>query len=43
MICYHKPLDDVVEEDEVAEHGDEAEEAEARHDVDHCIFQVELS
>ena len=34
---------DIVEEDEVAEHGDEAEETESSHNVDHCVLQVKLS
>ena len=40
---YNFPLLDIVEEDEVTEHGDEAEEAEARHDVDDGVLEVELA
>ena len=31
-----------MEKDKVAEHGDEAEEAESRHDVDDGVLEVEL-
>ena len=41
-MTYNFPLLDVVEEDEVTEHGDEAEQAQARHDVDHGVLQVKL-
>ena len=40
---YNFPLLDIVEEDEVTEHGDEAEEAEARHNVDDGVLEVELA
>ena len=40
---YYFPLLDIVEEDKVAEHGDEAEEAEAGHDVDDGVLEVELA
>ena len=36
-------LGDIVEEDEVAEHGDEAEEAESGNNVDHRVLQVKFS
>ena len=32
-----------MEKDKVAEHGDEAEEAEAGHDVDDGVLQIKLS
>ena len=40
---YNFPLLNIVEEDEVAEHGDEREEAQSRHDIDHRVLQVKLS
>ena len=40
---YNFALRDIVEEDEVAEHGDEAEESETSDNVDHNIFQIKLS
>ena len=43
MDAYNWSLRDIVEEDEVAEHGDEAEETETSHDVDHCVLQIKLS
>ena len=43
MDAYNWSLGDIVEEDEVAEHGDEAEETESSHNVDHCVLQVKLS
>ena len=36
------PVWDVVEHDEVAEHGDEADKAQAGHYVDHRVLQREL-
>ena len=41
--AYNWSLGDIVEEDEVAEHGDEAEETESSHNVDHCVLQVKFS
>ena len=35
---YNFPLLDIVEEDEVAEHGGEAEQPQARHDHDHRVL-----
>ena len=43
MDAYNWSLGDIVEEDEVAEHGDEAEETESSHNVDHCVLQIKLS
>jgi hypothetical protein len=43
MISYNFPLGDIVEEDEVAEHGDEAEQPEAGHYVDHGVLQVKFT
>ena len=40
---YNFTLGDIVEEDEIAEHGDEAEETKPSHNVDHCVLQVKLS
>ena len=40
---YKEAFVDIVEEDEVAEHGDEAEESETSDNVDHNIFQIKLS
>ena len=34
----HMPLNDIVEEQEVTEHGDEAEQTEAGHNVDHRVL-----
>ena len=42
-MTYNFPLLDVVEEDEVTEHGDEAEQAQAGHYVDHSVLQIKLS
>ena len=33
----------VVEEDKVAEHGNEAEKSQPGHNVDHRVFQVKFS
>jgi hypothetical protein len=41
--AYYFSLVHVVEEDKVAEHGDEGEEAQPRHDVDHRVLQVKLA
>ena len=43
MDAYNWSLGDIVEEDEVAEHGDEAEETESSNNVDHCVLQIKLS
>ena len=40
---YKEALVDVVEEDKIAEHGDEAEEPETGNNVDHNIFEIKLS
>jgi hypothetical protein len=40
---YNFALVDVVEEDKVAEHGDEGEEAQPGHDVYHRVLQVKFS
>ena len=40
---YNRSLGNVVEKDEVAEHGDEAEKSESGHNVDHRVFQVKFS
>ena len=40
---YNFPLRDIVEHDEVTEHGDEADESQAGHYIDHGVFQTELS
>ena len=34
----HIALNDIVEKEEVTEHGDKAEQTEASHDVDHRIL-----
>ena len=43
LFPYKEAFIDIVEEDEVAEHGDEAEESETSDNVDHNIFQIKLS
>ncbi len=43
MTTYYFSLVDIVEEYEVAEHCDEGEEAQTRHNVDHRVLQVKLS
>jgi hypothetical protein len=43
VTTYYFSLVDIVEENEVAEHGDEGEEAQPRHNVDHRVLQVKLS
>ena len=35
--------EDIIEEDEIAEHGDETQKSKSSHNVDHNIFQIELS
>ena len=40
---HHFSLRDVVEEDEVAEHRDEADEPQAGHNVDHSVLQGEFA
>ena len=35
---HNLPLLDIVEENEVTEHGDEAEEAQSSHYVDHRVL-----
>ena len=42
-ITHRFPLRDVVEEDEVAEHCDEADQPQAGHHVDHGILQGKFS
>ena len=42
-ISYDFPLWDVIEHDEVTEHGDEAYQSQSRHNVDDSILQTELS
>ena len=36
-------LRDIVEKDEVTEHGDEADESQTSNDIDDRIFKVEFS
>ena len=43
MATYNFTLRNIVEENEVTEHGDEAEESQARHYVDHCVLKIKLS
>ena len=43
QFTYNFPFFDVVEEDEIAEHSDEAEEPESSHNVDHRVLQVKFS
>ena len=40
---YKEALVDIVEEDKVAEHWDEAEESKTSDNVDYNIFQIKLS
>ena len=40
---HHFSLRDVVEEDEVAEHRDEADEPQTGHNVDHSVLQGEFA
>ena len=42
-MAYNLPLLDVVEEDKVAEHGDEAKQPQTGHDVDDGVLQIKLS
>ena len=39
---YYFALLDVVQEDEVTEHGDEGEKTQPGHNVDHSVLQVKL-
>ena len=43
MGAYDWSFGDIVEKDEVTEHGDEAEKAKSSHNVDHCVLQVKFS
>ena len=43
MGTYNRSLRDIVEKNEIAEHGDEAEKSKPGHNVDHRVFQVKLS
>ena len=40
---HHFSLRDIVQEDEVTEHGDEADEAESSHHVNHGVLQGKFS
>ena len=42
-VVYYFSLGDIIEHDEVTEHGDEAEQAQAGHYVDHSVLQIKLS
>ena len=43
LSTHHFSLRDIVEEDEVTEHGDEADEAQPCHHVDDGVLQGEFS
>ena len=43
MKTHNFPLGDVVEHDEVAEHRDEADQAQPGHYVDDCVLQTEFT
>ena len=40
---YNFTFGDIVEKDEVTEHGDEAEKPKSSHNVDHRVLQVKFS
>ena len=40
---YNFTLRDIVEEDEVTEHCDEAEKTKSSHNVDHRVLQIKFS
>ena len=42
-MTYNLSLLDIVEQHKVTEHGDEAEEAQSGHYVDHGVLQIKLS
>ena len=42
MGTYNRSLRDIVEKNEIAEHGDEAEKTKSSHNIDHCVLQVKL-
>ena len=42
MGTYNRSLRDIVEKNEIAEHGDEAEKPKSSHNIDHCVLQVKL-
>ena len=43
LLSYQEAFVDIIEEDEIAEHGDETQKSKSSHNVDHNIFQIELS
>ena len=43
LASHNFSLRNIVEENEITEHGDEAEESQASHYVDHCVLQIKLS
>ena len=43
LLSYQEAFVDIIEEDEIAEHGDETQKPKSSHNVDHNIFQIELS
>ena len=42
-VVYYFSLGDIIEHDEVTEHGDEADESQPCHDVDDSVLQTKLS
>ena len=40
---YQHSFRDIVEEDEVTEHGDKAEETEASDHINHSVFQIKFA
>ena len=43
LLSYQEAFVDIIEEDEIAEHGDETQKSKSSHNVDHNVFQIELS
>ena len=43
MTPYNLPVRDIVEEDEVTKHGDEADQTKASNNVDYSVFQIKFS
>ena len=43
LLSYQEAFIDIIEEDEIAEHGDETQKPKSSHNVNHNIFQIELS
>ena len=43
LFAYNFPLRNIVEENEITKHGDEAEKTKPSNNIDNSVFQVKLS